>query len=154
MKERGLARPGAPGDQRVLGGALTEREVLQLGRAGAAQRDADFVGGIDGPDILGLGRDHLEWNADLAQVLREPAHLVEQTRRGGFVRRRFERGGPGAENLRLTDERAGIVAERDAGFLHLGDRQPARELGTQVVSDEREDAALGPAGDDAGEALG
>ena len=46
VEQRGFAGTGLAGDERVLARAFADGEVLQLGRAGAADGHAQFVGGV------------------------------------------------------------------------------------------------------------
>ena len=54
VEQRGFAGTGLAGDERVLARALADGEILQLGRAGAADGDAQFVRGFPRPDLLRL----------------------------------------------------------------------------------------------------
>ena len=86
VEQGGFAGAGLAGDQRVLAGALADGEILQLGRAGAADRHAQFAGGVLAPD-LGLRRgDVREGHFHAVGIAAALAHLVDEL--GGELRRR------------------------------------------------------------------
>src|SRR5882724_9161423 len=58
MKQSGFARTGFARDQSVLAGPLSNRQVLQLCRAGAANRNPKLAGGVLAPNFS-LRRRHM-----------------------------------------------------------------------------------------------
>ena len=80
MEQRGLAGTGFARNQAVLTRALAERQVLELGRAGAADGHAQFRAGVQAPDFR-RGRHHLgEGHFHPAGILAGAAHAVDQFR--------------------------------------------------------------------------
>lgn len=119
VEEGGFAGTGFAGEQRVLACALADGEVLQLGRAAAADGDAQFAGGFEGPDVLGGRGDVGERHLDAVGVLAALADFLDEG--NGELR-----GGRGVEHeIRAGDE---IFRERkllparadaDAAFAEL-----------------------------------
>ena len=85
-----FARAGLAGDQDVLRRALAELQVLELGRAGAAQGDVDALAAVEAPVLVGLGRDELERHLDAVGVAGGVADVVEQLGEPRLVGRRVE----------------------------------------------------------------
>ena len=77
VQHRRLARARLAGGEHVLRRALAELQVLQLGGAGAAQRNVDALAAVEGPVLVGLGRDELERNLDAVGVAGGIADLVQ-----------------------------------------------------------------------------
>jgi hypothetical protein len=65
-----LARARLTGGEGVLRGPLAQLQVLQLGRAGAAQGDVASLAAVEAPVLVGLGRDELERDLDPVGVAR------------------------------------------------------------------------------------
>ncbi len=71
VEERGLAGAGLAGDQRVLGHAPAQAQVLQTRRARAAERDTEFLPAVEGPDLRVRRSDRFEGDLH-ARRLRRP----------------------------------------------------------------------------------
>ena len=83
MEEGGFPRPGFPGKQGVLAGALADGQHLVFDRAGPADRDAEFVGGVSLPVVLrhrrNLGEGHFHAagvDAGLADTMQQRQSLL------------------------------------------------------------------------------
>ena len=80
VKQRGFARARFASDEGMLARALSQREVLELGRARASDRDANFGGGLQRPE-RGLFRGDLgERHFHPVGVHTAAAHLCEKHR--------------------------------------------------------------------------
>ena len=64
MHQGGLARSGTAGDEHVLRGALTQRQVLPLGGAGLAEGDVDPGAAVPGPPGFPRWGNELEGDLD------------------------------------------------------------------------------------------
>ena len=78
VEQGGLAGTGLAGEQGVLAGTFADREVLQLGRASAADGDAQLVGGLVFPVVGGIGGDVGERDFDTVRVGAGFADLVDE----------------------------------------------------------------------------
>jgi len=86
VEQGGLARAGLARNQRVLAGSLAQGEVLELGRAGAPDRDKQLFGGVLAPNLRGRRRHMREGHLDPAGIAAAHAHPVHEL--DGELRRR------------------------------------------------------------------
>ena len=69
----------------MLRGPLAQHQVLELGGAGAAQRNIDDLGTVERPVLVGLGRDELERHLDAIGVASRGADAVQDLREPRLV---------------------------------------------------------------------
>ena len=79
-----LARSGTAGDEHVLRGALTQRQVLPLGGAGLAEGDVDPGAAVPGPPGFPRWGNELEGDLDALGVAGRRADLLDLA--GGELR--------------------------------------------------------------------
>ena len=124
VEERRLARAGLAGDQDVLRRALAELEVLELGGAGAAERDVDAGAAVLGPVVLGLRGDEVERDLDAMGVAGALAVVVEHAGEGLGVGGGVERQGELRE----------LAVAPDWNRPSLGDQFRFRQNGSRSLS--------------------
>ena len=77
MQQRGLAGASLAGDQRMLRGALPQREVLEFGRARPAERHSHFAVSVERPHLIQGRGDDFKRHFDAAGILRGLADRVQ-----------------------------------------------------------------------------
>ena len=156
VQQRRFARARLAGDQHVLRGALAQVEVLQFHGPGAAQGHVDAAAAVGGPPLGLVGHDALEraprrgWRPctcaphgadDLGEALR-PAAARPAPAAAGRSRDAASR------SARPSRPAPGPRVSRSARWNCRG------EGSFGIDAQKREDAAAGPAGDDALQAMG
>ena len=153
VKQRGLAGTGLARDQAVLPRALTEREVLQLRRARAADRHAQFARRLQRPHLIVVRRDFGERHFDAIRIGAVLADLLEQLRGEFRVGRRVEREFD-AVPVRVGQREAIALGHDADGVLAQFLRHKFHRRGLALIPmDEQMHAATRAAGGDALQAL-
>ena len=105
----------------MLRGAAAEVEVLQLHRAGAAQRDFDAAAAVAIPPVVFGGNDAMERHLDAAGVADFVAHGADDFGEAFRRRRGVERHGAAPIFGMLPDELALLPAEQHRAGVEVGD---------------------------------
>ena len=139
VEQGGLAGAGLAGDQRVLARALADGEVLELGRAGAADRRRAARSVVSlAPDLAPARRDVREGHLDAVRRRRWPGRSCGRSSIGELRRRAARRAAAGAAGERLVAEHETALPLRCTQTLLL----------PQFVGDEirRQRLRAGPSG--------
>jgi len=80
VQQRGFARPGFAGDQRMLGNTFAQPQLLNPNRACPPDRNPQFVGRVAGPRPLRRRGDGVEGHLDAVGITGEVADGVHQPR--------------------------------------------------------------------------
>ena len=154
VQQRGLSGAGLARDQRMLVGALPQRQVLKSRGAGPPQRHPDHRCRVGLPAPILARGDDLEGHLDPARVQRALPDQVKLLGDERVVRRRTERQGKVLEVGVLPDEAAVLVLEVDRVVGKLRQPDAPRQLLPGVPVDQGVYAAAGATGEDAGQAAG
>ena len=111
--------PGArfAGDQRVLAGALAERQHLEFLRPAAADRHAEFLAGAVLPPFGFRRRDVRKRHLHAVRVDARLAEAVDQRRRQLTLRRRGKHGGIRPAGHPRDAEAGALRQQADARFF-------------------------------------
>ena len=152
VEQGGFAGAGLAGDEGMLAGAFAERELLELGRAGAPDRDAQFVGGLQSPERGIFRGDFNERHFDAIRIHADTAHLFQKGGGEAGFGRWIQKQCRSFQRFVGQHEAVAFGADTHARFAKVvRDKLHARRF-SQVPMDESEHAATRPAGGDAQEA--
>ena len=155
VEQGGLAGTGLACEQRMLARAFADGQVLQLGGTGAADGNAQLVGGVICPQFVRLGRDLGEGHFHAVGVDAALADFVDEADGKIGVGRGIEaKTGAGLRLHRAHDEALRFVADADAGFPQVFWNKAIWKRLALIPVNEGVNPALGTAGRNAHQALG
>src|SRR5205814_7042938 len=152
VEQGGFAGAGLAGDKRMLAGAFAERELLELGRAGAPDGDAQFVGGLQSPERGIFRGDFNERHFYAIRIHADAAHLFQKRGGESGFGRWIQKQCRSFQRFVGQHEAVAFGADTHARLAKVvRDKLHARRL-SQVPMNESEHTATRPAGGDAKEA--